>query len=206
MKMSELSRASGVPVPTIKFYLREHLLPAGPRHLRHPGAVRRGAPRPAAAHPRARRRRAAAARRRPRRPGRRRRRRTTPPRRPSARPTTRSRRRPDRAGPPPVAGTGSRRLARLAGESAARLLCTSSKPPWPRVDAVGLRPSARSGCASTRGPRSTSPAPTSPRSRRATRGRRPVRGDRDRAVRAGPARAAPPGPAARLHGPSEAFC
>jgi DNA-binding transcriptional MerR regulator len=29
MKMSELSRASGVPVPTIKFYLRERLLPAG---------------------------------------------------------------------------------------------------------------------------------------------------------------------------------
>ena len=27
--MSELSRASGVPVPTIKFYLREHLLPPG---------------------------------------------------------------------------------------------------------------------------------------------------------------------------------
>lgn len=29
MKMSELSRASGVPIPTIKFYLREKLLPAG---------------------------------------------------------------------------------------------------------------------------------------------------------------------------------
>ena len=29
MKMSELSRASGVPVPTIKYYLRERLLPAG---------------------------------------------------------------------------------------------------------------------------------------------------------------------------------
>ena len=29
MKMSELSRASGVPVPTIKFYLRERLLPPG---------------------------------------------------------------------------------------------------------------------------------------------------------------------------------
>jgi len=29
MKMSELSRASGVPVATIKFYLRERLLPAG---------------------------------------------------------------------------------------------------------------------------------------------------------------------------------
>ncbi|MDG9702009.1 MerR family transcriptional regulator [Streptomyces sp. DH37] len=29
MKMSELSRRSGVPVPTIKFYLREGLLPAG---------------------------------------------------------------------------------------------------------------------------------------------------------------------------------
>jgi DNA-binding transcriptional MerR regulator len=29
MKMSELSRVSGVAVPTIKFYLRERLLPAG---------------------------------------------------------------------------------------------------------------------------------------------------------------------------------
>ena len=29
MKMSELSRASGVPVPTIKYYLREKLLPGG---------------------------------------------------------------------------------------------------------------------------------------------------------------------------------
>ena len=29
MKMSELARDSGVPVPTIKFYLREHLLPPG---------------------------------------------------------------------------------------------------------------------------------------------------------------------------------
>jgi DNA-binding transcriptional MerR regulator len=29
MKMSELSRASGVPVATIKFYLRERLLPVG---------------------------------------------------------------------------------------------------------------------------------------------------------------------------------
>src|SRR5439155_716721 len=29
MKMSELSRASGVPIATIKFYLREKLLPAG---------------------------------------------------------------------------------------------------------------------------------------------------------------------------------
>jgi DNA-binding transcriptional MerR regulator len=29
MRISELSRASGVPVPTIKFYLRERLLPAG---------------------------------------------------------------------------------------------------------------------------------------------------------------------------------
>src|SRR5947209_9345929 len=29
MRMSELARASGVPVPTIKFYLREHLLPPG---------------------------------------------------------------------------------------------------------------------------------------------------------------------------------
>lgn len=31
MRMSELSRAAGVPVPTIKFYLREGLLPAGER-------------------------------------------------------------------------------------------------------------------------------------------------------------------------------
>jgi DNA-binding transcriptional MerR regulator len=29
MRISELSRASGVPIPTIKFYLREHLLPQG---------------------------------------------------------------------------------------------------------------------------------------------------------------------------------
>ncbi len=29
MRISELSRASGVPVPTIKYYLREGLLPAG---------------------------------------------------------------------------------------------------------------------------------------------------------------------------------
>ncbi|MET9018517.1 MerR family transcriptional regulator [Actinopolymorpha sp. NPDC004070] len=29
MRMAELSRASGVPVPTIKYYLREGLLPAG---------------------------------------------------------------------------------------------------------------------------------------------------------------------------------
>jgi DNA-binding transcriptional MerR regulator len=29
MRISELSRTSGVPVPTIKFYLREHLLPPG---------------------------------------------------------------------------------------------------------------------------------------------------------------------------------
>lgn len=29
MKISELSRASGVPIPTIKFYLREGLLPQG---------------------------------------------------------------------------------------------------------------------------------------------------------------------------------
>src|SRR3954466_10059870 len=29
MRISELSRRSGVPVPTIKFYLREHLLPPG---------------------------------------------------------------------------------------------------------------------------------------------------------------------------------
>ena len=29
MRISELSRASGVPIPTIKFYLREGLLPAG---------------------------------------------------------------------------------------------------------------------------------------------------------------------------------
>lgn len=31
MRISELSRASGVPIPTIKFYLRERLLPAGRR-------------------------------------------------------------------------------------------------------------------------------------------------------------------------------
>jgi DNA-binding transcriptional MerR regulator len=31
MRISELSRASGVPLPTIKFYLREGLLPAGSR-------------------------------------------------------------------------------------------------------------------------------------------------------------------------------
>lgn len=31
MKISELSRASGVPVPTVKFYLREGLLPPGRR-------------------------------------------------------------------------------------------------------------------------------------------------------------------------------
>jgi DNA-binding transcriptional MerR regulator len=31
MRMAALSRASGVPVPTIKFYLREGLLPAGRR-------------------------------------------------------------------------------------------------------------------------------------------------------------------------------
>lgn len=31
MRMSELSAASGVPVPSIKFYLREGLLPAGER-------------------------------------------------------------------------------------------------------------------------------------------------------------------------------
>src|SRR3954462_15423268 len=29
MRISELSRTSGVPVPTIKYYLREHLLPPG---------------------------------------------------------------------------------------------------------------------------------------------------------------------------------
>lgn len=29
MRISELSRATGVPIPTIKFYLRERLLPAG---------------------------------------------------------------------------------------------------------------------------------------------------------------------------------
>ncbi len=31
MRMAELSRASGVPVPTVKYYLREGLLPAGER-------------------------------------------------------------------------------------------------------------------------------------------------------------------------------
>jgi DNA-binding transcriptional MerR regulator len=31
MKISELSRRSGIPLPTIKFYIREGLLPAGER-------------------------------------------------------------------------------------------------------------------------------------------------------------------------------
>src|SRR5215218_2657107 len=31
MRMAELSRVSGIPVATIKFYLREQLLPAGER-------------------------------------------------------------------------------------------------------------------------------------------------------------------------------
>ena len=31
MRISELSRASGIPIPTIKFYLREGLLPSGRR-------------------------------------------------------------------------------------------------------------------------------------------------------------------------------
>ena len=51
MRISELSRASGVPIPTIKFYLREGLLPSGQRsapnqasygeeHLRRPRLIR----------------------------------------------------------------------------------------------------------------------------------------------------------------------
>ncbi len=31
MRISELSRTTGVPIATIKFYLREHLLPEGTR-------------------------------------------------------------------------------------------------------------------------------------------------------------------------------
>src|SRR6478735_2327031 len=38
MRMKELSEASGVPVATIKFYLRERLLPAGERT--HPNQSR----------------------------------------------------------------------------------------------------------------------------------------------------------------------
>ncbi len=41
MRISELSRQSGVPVATIKFYLREGLLPDGERTSAHPGPVRR---------------------------------------------------------------------------------------------------------------------------------------------------------------------
>lgn len=40
MRIGELSRASGVPVPTIKFYLREGLLPAG--ELTSPNQARYG--------------------------------------------------------------------------------------------------------------------------------------------------------------------
>lgn len=35
MRISDLSRASGVPIPTIKFYLRERLLPPGQRTARN---------------------------------------------------------------------------------------------------------------------------------------------------------------------------
>jgi DNA-binding transcriptional MerR regulator len=35
MRISELSRASGVPIPTIKYYLREGLLPGGERTARN---------------------------------------------------------------------------------------------------------------------------------------------------------------------------
>ncbi|WP_405699872.1 MerR family transcriptional regulator [Streptomyces sp. NBC_00069] len=42
MRIGELSRASGVPVPTIKFYLREGLLPAG--ELTSPNQARYGEP------------------------------------------------------------------------------------------------------------------------------------------------------------------
>lgn len=51
MRISELSRVTGVPIPTIKFYLRERLLPAGARtaanqatyddgHVRRLGLIR----------------------------------------------------------------------------------------------------------------------------------------------------------------------
>ena len=35
MRISDLSRASGVTIPTIKFYLREGLLPSGDRTARN---------------------------------------------------------------------------------------------------------------------------------------------------------------------------
>ena len=41
MKISQLSQASGVPVATIKFYLREELLPPGESTGPKSGAVRR---------------------------------------------------------------------------------------------------------------------------------------------------------------------
>ena len=40
MRISDLSRESGVPIPTIKFYLREGLLPAGDRTARNQAAYR----------------------------------------------------------------------------------------------------------------------------------------------------------------------
>jgi DNA-binding transcriptional MerR regulator len=38
MRISDLSRESGVPIPTVKFYLREGLLPAGERTARNQAA------------------------------------------------------------------------------------------------------------------------------------------------------------------------
>ncbi len=52
MRISELSRVSGVPVATIKFYLREGLRARGRADVAEPGSVRRRA-RPAAAPVRA---------------------------------------------------------------------------------------------------------------------------------------------------------
>ena len=48
MKISELSELSGVPVATVKFYIREGMLARG-EAFGHARRVRRGAPRPAAA-------------------------------------------------------------------------------------------------------------------------------------------------------------
>ena len=45
MRISELSAVTGVPVPTIKYYLREGLLLEGVRTLADPGGVRRRSPR-----------------------------------------------------------------------------------------------------------------------------------------------------------------
>ena len=41
MRISELSRHSGVPTTTIKFYIREGLLPAGTRSHRNQGPTTR---------------------------------------------------------------------------------------------------------------------------------------------------------------------